>query len=49
MSKRNKFKLRPDKIGYHIIRDGHTMFPQDIAMLLDRLDYLEALKIKIEN
>ena len=30
--------------GYYIIRDGHTMFPEDICTLLDRLDYLEHLK-----
>lgn len=39
-----KFK-RVDSFGYIITEDGHTMFPEDVKLRLDRLNHLEAEKV----
>ena len=35
--------------GYAIIRDGHTMFAEDVCQLLNRLDFLEKERLKLSN
>lgn len=45
--KRNNFG--EDVYGYSIIRDGHTMFAEDVCRLLDRLDFLEEERLKLSN